>query len=119
MAKSNSGIPGDKLEAYERLVEGHPEIERKGATMPYTSFNGHMFTFLAADGTLALRLPEKERTEFLKKFKTELVVAHGAVMKEYAAVPDSLLKKPKELAPYLEMSLAYIKTLKPKATKKK
>jgi hypothetical protein len=35
------------------------------------------------------------------------------------AVPDALLKNTKELQKYLELSYAYVKTLKPKATKKK
>jgi hypothetical protein len=119
MKTKASGIPEDILQLYEALIAGLPGIERKGAAMPYTSYNGHMFSFLSADGTLALRLPEKERNEFLKKYKTELVIAHGVVMKEYAAVPESLLKKTKELSPYFDISLKYIKTLKPKPTKKK
>ena len=40
-------------------------------------------------------------------------------MKEYATVPDELLQNTRELAPYLELSLDYIKSLKPKPTKKK
>jgi hypothetical protein len=35
------------------------------------------------------------------------------------AVPDSLLEHTKELRKYLEMSYQYVKTLKPKPTKKK
>jgi len=41
------------------------------------------------------------------------------VMREYVAVPDSLLQNTKELAKYLDLSYEYAKTLKPKATKKK
>ena len=40
-------------------------------------------------------------------------------MKEYVEVPDSLLKKTKELQPYFKMSYEYAKTLKPSPTKKK
>ncbi len=78
-----------------------------------------MFTYLNPSGTLALRLPEEEREKFLKKFKTTLFEAYGAVMKEYVTVPDALLKNTKELSKYLELSYAYIRTLKPKPTKKK
>ncbi len=78
-----------------------------------------MFTYLNPSGTLALRLPEGEREKFLKKFKTTLFEACGAVMKEYVTVPDSLLKNTKELSNYLELSYAYVKTLKPKPNKKK
>jgi TfoX/Sxy family transcriptional regulator of competence genes len=117
--EKNNSIPAYVTELYDKLVSTIPGIERKGAAMPYTSFNGHMFSFLAPDGTMALRLAEKERNEFLDKFKTVLVVRHGIVMKEYAAVPESLLQKTKELSEYFTISLEYIKTLKPKATKKK
>jgi TfoX/Sxy family transcriptional regulator of competence genes len=40
-------------------------------------------------------------------------------MEEYVAVPDSMLKNSKELQRYLASSYEYVKTLKPKATKKK
>ena len=40
------------------------------------------------------------------------------VMKEYAVVPDALLKETKELKKYFDISYEYVKTLKPKATKR-
>jgi TfoX/Sxy family transcriptional regulator of competence genes len=55
----------------------------------------------------------------LKKYKTTLFEAYGAVMKEYVAVPDTLLKNTKELQKYLELSYEYVKTLKPKPTRQK
>ena len=68
---------------------------------------------------MALRLPEYEREQFLKKYKTTLFEAHGSVMKEYVAVPDALLKKTRELQKYLKISYEYVKTLRPKPTKKR
>jgi hypothetical protein len=112
-------IPADKLDLYEKLVKTNPKVERKGAANPYTSLNGHMFTYLNPSGSLALRLPEDEREKFLKKYKTTLFEAYGAVMKEYVTVPDSLLRDTKTLQRYFQLSYDYIKTLKPKPTKKK
>jgi len=117
--KKKCNVPAGKQALYDKLLATNPKIERKGAANPYTSLNGHMFTYLNPSGTLALRLPEEEREKFLKKYKTTLFEAYGAVMKEYATVPGSLLKNTKELSKYLERSYAYIKTLKPKPTKKK
>jgi TfoX/Sxy family transcriptional regulator of competence genes len=115
-----SPIPADKIELYEKLLATQPEIERKGADNPYTSLNGNMFSLLLSpEGRLALRLPQDDREQFLKKYKTSLFEAYGAVMKEYVAVPDALLRKTKELQKYLAVSYAYAKTLKPKPTKKK
>jgi len=111
-------VPPDKLALYDKLIATNPEIERKGALNPYTSLNGHMFTYLNPSGSLALRLPEDEREKFLKKYKTTLFEAYGAVMKEYVTVPDSLLKDTKTLQQYFQLSYEYVKTRKPKPTTK-
>jgi hypothetical protein len=113
-------IPAGKLVLYDKLIATHPEIERKGAANPYTSLNGHMFSLLLGpSGVMALRLPEIEREKFLKKYNTTLYEAYGAVMREYVTVPDALLKNTKALEKHLAVSYAYVKTLKPKASKKK
>jgi hypothetical protein len=116
--KKNS-IPADKMELYEKLVRTNPQVKRKGAANPYTSLNGHMFSYLNPSGSLALRLPAEEREKFLKKYKTTLFEAYGVVMKEYATVPDRLLKDTKTLQRYFQLSYEYIKTLKPKPTNRK
>ena len=113
-------IPADKLALYNKLIATMPEIERKGAANPYTSHNGHMFSLLLGPkGVMALRLPEDERENFLKKYNTTLYEAYGAVMKEYVTVPDVLLKETKALQKHLAVSYAYVQTLKPKPTTKK
>ncbi len=71
MSKRASGIPAGRLELYEKLVATQPSVERKGAAMPYTSLNGHMFSFLTETGRLALRLPAEERRAFLKKYRKQ------------------------------------------------
>src|SRR5262245_11113454 len=107
------------LELYEKVVATHPKVERKGDTMPYTSLNGHMFSVLTKEGSLALRLPAKEREDFLKRYKTTLCEQYGHVMPEYVVVPDALLKKTRELSRYFAMSYDYVSSLKPKPTTKK
>jgi TfoX/Sxy family transcriptional regulator of competence genes len=119
MGKSHSTVPADIMELYERLVATNPSVERKGATMPYTSRNGHMFSFLTQAGTLALRLPSEEREAFLKKHKTKLCEQHGTVLKEYVEVPGALLKRTQELKHYFDLSCAYVGSLKQKPTKRK
>ena len=117
-SQKKKNIPLDKLALYEKLIKTNPKVERKGAANPYTSLNGHMFTYLNQSGSLALRLPEDEREKFLKKYKTTLFEAYGAVMREYVTVPDSLLKDTKTLQQYFQLSYEYVGTLKPKPTKK-
>ena len=117
--KKNRTIPSDKVALYDKLIATNPKIERKGAANPYTSCNGNMFTLLHQSRSLAIRLPEHKREQFLKKYKTTLFEAYGAVMQEYVAVPDALLNNTSELESYFEASYEYAKTLKPKPTKKK
>jgi TfoX/Sxy family transcriptional regulator of competence genes len=119
MSKTPEEVYEDKLELYEKLIATHQDIERKGKTMPYTSHNGHMFSLLSKDGSLGLRLPKDEREAFLEKYNTMLFKQYGAIMKEYVTVPDRLLAKTEELKRYLEISFEYIKTMKPKPSKKK
>ena len=118
-AKGDSGISEERLSLYDELIIDLKGIERKGASMPYTSFNGHMFSFLAKDGSLGLRLPADEREAFLAKHKAGLCEAHGTVLKEYVAVPEKLLKNIAAMQGYFDMSYQYIKSLKPKPTTKK
>jgi TfoX/Sxy family transcriptional regulator of competence genes len=108
-----------KVEIYEQLVAAMPDVQRKGAANPYTSINGNMFTLLHQSQTLAIRLPNDKREEFLKKHKASLFEAYGAVMKEYVQVPDALLKDLRELEKYMKSSYEYAKTLKAKPTTKK
>jgi hypothetical protein len=119
MAKKASEVPADKLELYEKLVATNPSVKRKGATVPYTSLNGHMFSYLSKTGTLALRLPAKEREGFLKKYKTKLCEQYGIVQKEYVEVPDALLNKTQQLKKFFDLSYAYVASLKPKPTTRK
>jgi hypothetical protein len=76
-----------------------------------------MFSYLGKTGELALRLSPAELQAFLKNFKTKLCELYGTVQKEYVMVPDSLLKKAKELKPYFDASFAYVSAMKPKPTK--
>jgi len=120
MAKAApAAVPADKLELYEKLVATNPSVERKGATVPYTSLNGHMFSYLSKEGKMALRLPAEDREAFLKKYKTKLCDAYGIVQKEYVEVPDSLLSSTRELKKFFDRSYEYVGSLKPKPTTRK
>ncbi|PWT93695.1 MAG: hypothetical protein C5B55_04065 [Blastocatellia bacterium] len=112
--KKKSKIPQEKLELYEKLIATMPSIDRKGDVHPYTSVNGHMFTYLDQTGTLGIRLPKHELDSFLKKYKTNLFETYGVVKKDWVTVPDKLLKDTKSLKKYLEISFQYTKSLKPK-----
>lgn len=116
MAKDKAEIPAATLELYEKLVASNPKVERKGKTTPYTSLNGHMFSFITAEHQMALRLSAEDREAFLKKYKSAICEQHGRVMKEYVLIPNSLLTKTAELSEYFDLSFAYVDSLKPKPT---
>ena len=112
--KQTSNLSKGKLDAYKKLIASNPQLELKGANVPYTSFNGHMFSYFEKDGTFGLRLPEKDRDIFLKKYKTTLFISYGIVKKEFVLVPEKLLMNFKELKPYFDISFEYVASLKPK-----
>jgi len=106
-------------EWYNNLIDQHPKIERKGKTTPYTSINGHMFSFLSKEGVMGLRLSKDDRDSFIEKHDGQLMTQHGRFMKEYVEIPIDLLSNTKVLYTYLEQSFKYVSGLKPKPTKKK
>jgi hypothetical protein len=108
----------EKVALYNKMVASNSNAVLKGATIPYTSHNGHMYSFVTKENDVGLRLPADERAKFLDKYKTKLVEQYGIVQKEYVVVPDGLLKETAELAPYFEISYKYVDSLKPKPTTK-
>ena len=111
-----AAVPAERLDQYERLVAAQAGVQRKGATIPYTSVNGNMFSYLDASGALALRLSGPDRERFIAEHRTGLHEAYGHVQKEYVTVPEMLLANTGELATWFAASYAYAKSLKPKPT---
>jgi hypothetical protein len=112
-----AGPPAAKIALYERLIATELRAERKGASMPYTSVNGHMYSYLSPEGRLALRLPDDLRQTFLTTYDAKLREAHGHVQVSYVEVPDGLLAATGELQPFFAASYAYVSSLKPKPKK--
>ena len=110
--------PPDALDRYTAVVEraGEPV---KGAKNPYTSRNGHMFSFLDGDGAMALRLSQELTEEFLSKYESGPVMQYGSVMRGYVSIPDGLLSDTEELGTWFKKAFDWIGTLEPKATKKR
>ena len=109
----------DIKEIYSQLVRGIQEIELKGKTIPYTSINGHMFSFLSKEGNIAIRLSKEDLRDFIQEYNADLMEQHGRVMKEYVKIPDSIVNDAYLLNELMIKSLNYVSGLKPKPTKKK
>jgi len=112
--------PSEALEAYGSVVEASRSgAEVKGAKNPYTSRNGHMFSFLDAGGTMALRLSDELTEQFRSSYESGDVIQYGATMRGYSSVPAALLADVDTLAVWFDRSWEWIGTLPAKPTKKK
>lgn len=111
--------PHEALEAYRSVVEeSQSGAEVKGAKNPYTSRNGHMFSFLDPEGSMALRLSDELTEEFRSSYESGDVIQYGATMRGYSSVPAELLRDTPALAAWFDRSWEWIGTLPVKPTKK-
>ena len=108
----------EKLARYDQLIQKQSDFERLGKSMPYTSANGHMFSQLNKKGELGIRLSKEQRQQFLKDHNTTLFMAYDTVMQEYVLIPERLFDDMDLLLSYLRDGYAYVKSLKPKTSKK-
>ncbi len=112
-------LPEPQLSQYEAMVATQPDVQRKGKTMPYTSLNGNMFSFMAKDGLVAVRLSDEEREKFLKKHPGSAVQQYGKTMKGYVEVPEEILSNKRRARALFARSYAFAQTLKAKPSKRK
>ena len=107
----------DVLAAYEKMIGAVPGVELKGATTPYTSVNGHMFSSISKASRVGLRLSKADREAFIEQYQATLFEAlPGFFQKEYVAIPPSMLGDTRTLRRWFRKSYAYVNSLKPKKT---
>lgn len=107
--------PPEALALYTQAVNaGRGDSVVKGAKNPYTSRNGHMFSFLDAEGNMALRLSDDLQEEFDTQYESGPVIQYGSVMRGYVSVPAELLQNTDKLSDWFTKSYDWIGTLKPK-----
>lgn len=106
--------PADAFDRYDAAIDLVEGVGRKGAANPYTSDNGWMATFLGKQGEVAIRLGADDLQDFLAEHDTERPVSHGAVMKDFARVPDAVVADPQQLAAVIRRAHAHVDQLPPK-----
>lgn len=111
--------PAGALERYRAVVETSGNGEVKGAKNPYTSRNGHMFSFLDQEGTMALRLSPELEDEFRAQYESRPVIQYGRTMRGYSSIPAELLQDTETLRRWYDRSWEWIGTLEPNPTKKR
>ncbi|MEQ9403469.1 MAG: hypothetical protein RIM99_07790 [Cyclobacteriaceae bacterium] len=103
----------EKLVFYDEIV-AKANFERKGKTMPYTSANGHMFSLFNKAGEIGIRLSKESGEKFMEKYNTGRFKSHGAFMKGYVLIPESLYDDIDLIVETLKEGHAYVLTLEPK-----
>ncbi|MGB0428897.1 MAG: hypothetical protein ACPGLV_00390 [Bacteroidia bacterium] len=102
------------LSLYDEAVNRIDGLKRKGKTVPYTSANGYMFSILNKENQLGIRLSKDEQAKFKSIYDSGIFMSHGAVMRDYVLVPESMLTDSELLAKYIKMSWNFVNTLPPK-----
>lgn len=82
--------------------------------MPYTSANGYMFTLFNKDNEIGIRLPKESQTAFKEKYNSTIYKSHGAIMKDYVLVPESMWGDLEKIAKYVVESYEFVMSLKAK-----
>ena len=110
--KSSQGL----IDLFDTVMPGPPAVQRKMFGYPAGFVNGNMFMGLFQE-SMILRLPEGPREEFLIVHNTKIFEPMpGRPMREYAAVPPSVLRDRKELTAWVAKAFEYGASLKPKSS---
>lgn len=104
----------ERLAIYDAIVEQCPRFIRKGKTSPYTSANGHMFSFLNKNAELGFRYSKEVQEQYFEKYKTTHFTSHNSVMKGYILITEEMLQNTEELVELLNQSYDYVMSLDPK-----
>lgn len=106
------------LSVYGAMIDSIEGVQRKGKTMPYTSMNGNMYSFLSKEGQIALRLGKEDKKIFNDEINPDPMIQYGAVMRGYVTIPENMLASPDQLNHWFKRCHDNAMTLKPKPTKK-
>jgi TfoX/Sxy family transcriptional regulator of competence genes len=111
--------PDALVAVFEGVMPGPPAMKRKMFGFPAGFVNGNMFMGLFED-SMILRLPLESREELMQLYgaKTFAPMA-GRVMKEYIALPESILHDRQRLSSWVAKALDYGESLPPKAKSRK
>ncbi len=107
----------EKLKRYDELLALCHRFEREGKSVPYTSANGHMFSILNKDGELGIRFSKEVQQKYIEEWSLTLFKSHGATMRGYVLVTESMFQDKATLCTFLNESYDYVMSLEPKECK--
>lgn len=109
--------PPDLVERFEAAVAGIEGLEtRKMFGYPAGFVGGHMVTGLHQDSWI-VRLPEDARRERQEDGWSVFEPMPGRPMREYVALPESVVADPDAARPWVERAAAYGRDMPPKQPK--
>jgi TfoX/Sxy family transcriptional regulator of competence genes len=111
--------PEELVATFDDVMPGAPATKRKMFGFPAGFVNGNMFMGLF-ENSMILRLPLESRDELIQRHSAKLFEPMaGRVMKEYVALPESLIRDREQLAAWVAKALVHGESLEPKAAKAK
>jgi TfoX/Sxy family transcriptional regulator of competence genes len=104
------------VDLFQSVMPGPPAVQRKMFGYPAGFVNGNMFMGLFQE-SMILRLPTGPREEFLKNHDARIFEPMaGRPMREYAEVPQQVMRDRKELTKWVARAYEYGASLKPKSS---
>src|ERR1700681_726060 len=111
--------PEALVATFDDVMPGPPATRRKMFGFPAGFMNGNMFMGLFED-SMILRLPPELREELIQLHGVKpFAPMAGRVMKEYVALPESLICDREKLSAWVAKALVHGESLEPKAAKAK
>ncbi len=106
------------VELFQATMETFPDAQkRKMFGYPCCFVNGHMFTGLHEQNWI-VRLSEEDRLKLISAYKAQIFEPMpGRQMKEYIALPKTIIGDTKLRARWINRSLEYATSLPPKVKK--
>ena len=110
--------PPSLIELFDAVLPGDPRIERrKMFGYPAAFLNGRLFAGLHQENFI-LKLSASDREKLIAERDARVFEPMpGRPMREYIALPASLLSERRALTAWLARSIAYVAAMAPKASK--
>src|SRR5690348_9997695 len=106
MAKAENTTDPKVLAAFDAMIAGTPDVEPKGAAMPYLSLNGNMYAMISKANVIGLRLSKDDLAAFMAAGGEPFEGTPGFINKEYGGVPAAMLGDAKALKRWFKLSHA-------------
>lgn len=104
---------------YTEYIQKWGKVERKGKNNPYTSHNGHMFSFIdKKEKYMAVRLDKQQQEAYFEATGTSYVIQYNSKMNGYICLTDEIFNDFNQVKDWLDKSFEFVCSLPPKASKK-